>query len=87
MRYRHYTQGWCQAIIVVEGLKRAGKNLTRSDLVKGLESIKGLDMGGLMANATYSPTKHQGTEYCRIYKTDVKNARFVPITDYVRAAK
>jgi branched-chain amino acid transport system substrate-binding protein len=87
MLYRHYTQGWCQAMIVVEGLKKAGKDLTRSGLVKGLESIKNLDMGGLMANATYSPTKHQGTEYCRIYKADVKNIRFIPFTDYIKAAK
>jgi len=87
MLYRHYTQGWCQAILVVEGFKNAGKDLTRSGLVKGMESIKNLDMGGLMANATFSPTKHQGTEYCRIYKADVKNIRFIPFTDYIKAAK
>ncbi|MDY6968601.1 MAG: ABC transporter substrate-binding protein [Spirochaetota bacterium] len=87
LSYRNYTQGWCQAIIVTEGIKKAGKNLTRAGLVKSMESIKNLDMGGLMANVTYSKTKHQGTAYCRIYKADVKNIKFLPITGYIKAGR
>ena len=87
LHYRNYTQGWCQAIIVAEGIKKAGKNLTRAGLVKSMESIRNLDMGGIMANVTFSKTKHQGTAYCRIYKADVKNIKFIPITGFIKAGK
>lgn len=87
IRYRQYNQGWSQAVIMVEGLKRAGKNLTRSGLVKAIESIKDFDMGNIMASVTYGPDKHQGTDYCKMYKADIENQKFVPFTDYIRAAK
>jgi len=87
IRYRQYNQGWCQGMIAVEGIKKAGKDLTRSGLITAWESLKNLDMGGIMAPVTYSPTKHQGSEYCKIYKADCVNKKFVTITDYIKAAK
>ena len=85
--YRHYTQGWCQGIIAVEALKRTGEKLNRSGLLKAWESINNFNMGGLMANVTYGPSKHQGSEYCKIYKADVDNLIFMPITKYIKAER
>jgi hypothetical protein len=45
--------------VLVEGLKRAGKDLTRDKLISGLESMANTDIGGY--NINYSPTSHNGS--------------------------
>ncbi len=47
------------AMIFVEALKRAGKDLNRDKLVKSFESIKNFDTF-LPTPVTFSPTEHQG---------------------------
>jgi branched-chain amino acid transport system substrate-binding protein len=47
------------AMVFVEGLKRAGKDLTREKLIKSLESIKNFETF-LPTPVTFSPTEHQG---------------------------
>jgi branched-chain amino acid transport system substrate-binding protein len=54
-------EGFINAKVVVEGLKRAGRNLTRTGFVKALESIKVEDFGGL--SISYSPSDHTGSEF------------------------
>jgi ABC-type branched-subunit amino acid transport system substrate-binding protein len=57
-------EGFAAAKVLVEGLRRAGKQPTRESFIKGLESIHGFDLGGLSAD--YSPTDHTGTEYVEL---------------------
>lgn len=40
-------EGYINARVAAEGLRRAGRNLTREGLITTLQSIKGMDMGGL----------------------------------------
>lgn len=40
-------EGYINARVTAEGLKRAGRNLTREGLVTTLQSIRGMDMGGM----------------------------------------
>ena len=48
------------SMVLVEGLKRAGKDLTREKLIDALESLKGFDIGlGDDYKVTMSPTDHQ----------------------------
>ena len=54
-------EGFVAAKILVEGLKRAGKDLTREKFVQALESIQTLDLGGI--SARYSATEHTGITY------------------------
>jgi branched-chain amino acid transport system substrate-binding protein len=54
-------EGFINAKVVVEGLKRAGKNLTRAGFVKALESIKSEDFGGM--TVSFGPNDHTGSEY------------------------
>ena len=57
-------EGYAGAKVLVEGLRRAGKNLTRASLISALESIKDLDLGGV--SMSYSPTDHTGAEYVEL---------------------
>lgn len=57
-------EGFAAAKVLVEGLKRAGKKLTRESFVAGLNDLKGFDLGGLKLD--YSPSDHTGTEFVEL---------------------
>jgi branched-chain amino acid transport system substrate-binding protein len=56
-------EGFIAAKIFVEGLKRAGKNLSRDRLISALESINigNYDAGGF--DVAFSPSNHNGSKY------------------------
>ncbi len=54
-------EGFISAKVMVEGLKRAGKNLTREGLIKALETMDPYDAGGF--KITYTPQDHRGSRY------------------------
>ena len=67
-------EGFVDAMILVEGLKRAGKDLTREKLIASLESITSKDMGlGPKLTVKYSPTRHKAGD--QIYTTVVRDGR------------
>jgi branched-chain amino acid transport system substrate-binding protein len=57
-------EGFVNAKVLVEGLQRAGRNLTREGLIKALESMKGVDLGGIMIS--YDSTDHTGSEFVEL---------------------
>jgi len=54
-------EGFLMAKVAVEGLKRAGRNLTRESYIAGLEKMQNVDLGGFYIN--YSPTTHLGSRF------------------------
>ena len=54
-------EGFIVAKVMVEGLKRAGRDLTREKLVTALESMNSVDLGGF--NVSFSPASHSGSQY------------------------
>lgn len=54
-------EGFVSAKLLVEGLKRAGKGLTRDGLIRALESMHKVDLGGI--TVTYSERDHSGSEF------------------------
>lgn len=54
-------EGYIAAKVLVEGLKRAGKDLTREKLIVALESMRNMDLGDFVID--YSPQKHAGSDY------------------------
>jgi branched-chain amino acid transport system substrate-binding protein len=54
-------EGFAAAKVLVEGLRRAGRNPTRAGLAQALNSLQRLDLGGLELN--FSPTDHSGLDY------------------------
>ncbi len=57
-------EGYITAKVLVEGLQRSGRNLTRSGFIKAMESIGELDLGEYFVS--YSPTNHNGSKYVDI---------------------
>ena len=54
-------EGYIAAKVLVEGLRRAGKNPTRESLVDGLAGMGKVDLGGFTVN--YTPTNHNGSSF------------------------
>jgi ABC-type branched-subunit amino acid transport system substrate-binding protein len=52
-------EGFIAAKVMAEGLRRAGKNLTREGFVKAMESIDAFDVGGYKVG--YSAANHNGS--------------------------
>ena len=61
-------QGAADVAILVEGLKRAGKNLTRESFMKAMETIKDYDDNGLTAGVTFGPDRHHGYNAVRMMR-------------------
>ena len=63
--YSYYgLEGYLMARTLVEGLKRAGKELSREKLVVGLESMNNVDLGGYRIN--YSPSTRNGSRFVEL---------------------
>ena len=77
-------EGFVNARVIVEGLRRAGPNPTRTGFRQALESLKNFDLG-IGAPLTFSAERHQGLD--SVYFTRVVNGRWAPITDWVAAVK
>lgn len=57
-------EGYLSAKVMVEGLRRAGRNLTRDSFMRGLETMQRVDMGGL--SLSYSEKNHTGSNFVEL---------------------
>jgi len=63
--YSYYgLEGYLMARTMVEGLRRAGKDLTREKLVSTLEGLNAVDFGGYRIN--YSPAQRGGSHFVEL---------------------
>jgi ABC-type branched-subunit amino acid transport system substrate-binding protein len=54
-------ESYLAAKVLVEGLRRAGRDLTREKLIRAMESMNRYDLGGFEIG--FSPTNHNGSRY------------------------
>jgi len=72
-------EGYINARILVEGLKLAGRELTREGFINAIESIRDYTLGpGTVVS--FGPDNHQGME--RVYFTRLVGGHFVLISDW-----
>ena len=57
-------EGYIVARVVVEGLRRANKNPSRQDLVRGLESLQRLDLGGFVID--FGASQREGSRFVEL---------------------
>jgi ABC-type branched-subunit amino acid transport system substrate-binding protein len=74
-------EGFVDALVLVEGLKRAGRDLNREKLIEAIESIKDKDLGlGPRLRLSYSATDHSG--FHSVYYSVIRDGRIVAFTDW-----
>jgi len=84
----YYNRGLLQAAVHVEAIRNAlkangGKQPTGDDIKKGLESIRGFTLGGLVPPLEITETDHEGGGWVQVFQ--VKGGKFVKGTDWTRA--
>ena len=57
-------EGYLAAKVFVEGLKRAGKDLTREKFITALETLNYFDVGGF--NVNFTPKSHNGSSFVEL---------------------
>jgi ABC-type branched-subunit amino acid transport system substrate-binding protein len=72
-------EGFINARVLVEGLRRAGPDLTREGFIDAIESIRNLSLGPDV-NIAFSPSDHQGLD--RVHFTRLENGQFLLIKDW-----
>lgn len=77
-------EGFLNAKLLVEVLKRMGPGPTKSRIKEIIESIHSADLG-IDAPVTFGPHKHQGLD--KIYYTTMNGDRFVPLADWRELGK
>ncbi|MDO8478047.1 MAG: ABC transporter substrate-binding protein [Candidatus Rokubacteria bacterium] len=60
--------GAANMIIAVEGLKKAGRNLTRDGFIEAMEGIRNFTVLGLSAPITFGPDRHHGLNAVRLMR-------------------
>lgn len=78
-----YVQGWVTAKVMIEGIRRAGRDLSGPAIRSALESITDFDTGGITAPITFSPSSHKGCDRLKIGK--VSGGRWKIISGYLSA--
>ena len=70
------------AKILVEGLKLAGKDLSREKLITALEGLYEFDTG-LTPRVTYGPNRRIGALGAYVVTLDVEKKRFIPVSAWI----
>ncbi len=87
---RHYPQhplnryslyGYVFGRLVIEGLSRAGKNLTRESFVDAMETIRNWDSGGILPAVTFSKSNHHAQRAGFI--CELKEGKFQALTGWM----
>lgn len=79
-------EGFVDAMVLIEGLKRAGKDLTREKLITAIESIHSVNIGlGPKLLLDYGPNDHKGFD--SVYPTIVKSGQPILLTDWSAIGK
>lgn len=73
---------YSSAKILIEGLKRVGKDLSRERLVQALEGFYNYPTG-LTPPITYGPNRRIGASGAYIVMVDLKEKKFVPVSGWV----
>lgn len=77
-------EGFINAMVLVEGFRRAGRHPDRKGFIDAIESIRDYDVGtGNPLN--FSPEDHQGSD--RVYFTRLENGKFELMTDWRHLSK
>lgn len=72
-------EGFINAKVLVEGLRRAGPDLDRDRFISAIENIRDYSLG-LANTLSYGPDDHRGLQ--RVYFTKLEKGRFVLVSDW-----
>ncbi len=78
-----YISAWVLAMIMLEGVRRAGDDLSHEGINRGLESINDFSTGGITAPFSFSKMNHVG--YKKLKLGRVTNGKWQIVTGFLSA--
>lgn len=78
---RYSLYGYVFGRLVIEGLERAGRDLTEERFLDGMESIKAWDSGGILPPVSFSPDNHHAQKAGFI--CELENGRFKALSGWI----
>jgi ABC-type branched-subunit amino acid transport system substrate-binding protein len=78
---RYTLYGYTFGRLVVEGVRRAGRELTRERFVDAMEAIRDWDAGGVMPPVSFSPADHHAQRAGFI--CEMQQGRLVPLSGWI----
>ena len=78
---RYSLYGYVFGSLVMDGLNRAGKNLTRESFIDAMETIRNWDSGGVLPPVTFSKTNHHAQRAGFI--CELKEGKFQALTGWM----
>jgi Periplasmic binding protein len=69
-------EGWLNAVVVTEALRRTGPDPSRQDFIRAMEPLHGFDPG-LGVKLEFSSTSHQGLH--KVWLSQTANGRWLPV--------
>jgi len=78
---RYTLYGYTFGRLVVEGVRRAGRELTRERFVDAMEGIRDWDAGGVMPAVSFSPVNHHAQRAGFI--CEMQRGRLVPLSGWI----
>jgi ABC-type branched-subunit amino acid transport system substrate-binding protein len=78
---RYSLYGYVFGSLVVEGLRRAGPDLSRDGFLDAMESIDAWDSGGILPPVSFSASDHHAQDAGFI--CELRDGRFVPLSDWI----
>jgi ABC-type branched-subunit amino acid transport system substrate-binding protein len=78
---RYSLYGYVFGRLIVEGLERTGRELTRERFVDAMESIQGWDSGGILPAVSFSASNHHAQRAG--YLCELRDGRFEAVTGWI----
>jgi len=78
-----YVYGWIYGMLLEEGLKRAGNNMTGEGLKNALETIRNFDSEGIAPPLTFSPKNHRGSYRLKLSRANPEKGTFESFTEWI----
>ncbi|HVG21950.1 MAG TPA: hypothetical protein VNI02_23145, partial [Blastocatellia bacterium] len=73
---------YAAAKIFVEATKSSGRQLSRAEIIKALENMRGYATG-VIAPVTFGPNRRVGASGSYVVKIDSAKKQYVPVSDRV----
>ena len=83
--YSNFVQGYVNAMVLVEALKKAGPNPTGEKIRDAMNQIKNFDTKGITPPLTFAADKHKGTSGVKIYRINAERKVYEPLGGWVTA--
>ncbi len=83
--YSNFVQGYVNAMVLVEALKKAGPNPTGEKIRDAMNQIKNFDTKGITPPLTFAADNHKGTSGVKIYRINAERKVYEPLGGWVTA--